>query len=336
MTHHLRADRRRRFVGKKTTAVACALVTLLAAASAFAGSWSEGPGDAGDLVPTAQVPVGAGSLDLITGSVPTGTDEDLYKICLTGGQTFSATTVGQTVRWDTQLFLFDAGGAGVYANDDAAPFIPPVWPLSILPAGDPLTPSAPGVYYLAISSYDNDALSSGGEIFPTDPIPFVAVGPTGPGGGSPLSGWTNTGGGNPEGGTGGVGPYEIRLTGTRYCRQVATVDIKPEGLPNSINLKSKGVIPVAILTTSDLDATTIDPMSVCFGDAESPAERDCTEAHGRGHLEDVDGDGDIDLVLHFETQETEIDPGDTEACLTGSAGAGVTVEGCDSVNIVNS
>jgi hypothetical protein len=162
------------------------------------------------------------------------------------------------------------------------------------------------------------------------------VGPTGPGGGSPLSGWTNTGGGNPEGGTGGVGPYEIRLTGTRYCRQVATVDIKPEGLPNSINLKSKGVIPVAILTTSDLDATTIDPMSVCFGDAESPAERDCTEAHGRGHLEDVDGDGDIDLVLHFETQETEIDPGDTEACLTGSAGAGVTVEGCDSVNIVNS
>lgn len=112
------------------------------------------------------------------------------------------------------------------------------------------------------------------------------------------------------------------------------VDIKPGSDPNSINLLERGVIPVAILTTDTLDASTVDPDSVCFGDAEAPAERDCTEAHGTGHPEDVDGDGDDDLVLHFETQETGIDPGDTEACLMGHTTGGIAIEGCDSVRTV--
>lgn len=33
-----------------------------------------------------------------------------------------------------------------------------------------------------------------------------------------------------------------------------TVDIKPGSTPNSINLKSRGVVPVAVLTTGDFDA----------------------------------------------------------------------------------
>jgi hypothetical protein len=38
---------------------------------------------------------------------------------------------------------------------------------------------------------------------------------------------------------------------------VVTIDIKPGEFPNSINLKSKGKIPVAILTTNTFDATTV-------------------------------------------------------------------------------
>lgn len=91
------------------------------------------------------------------------------------------------------------------------------------------------------------------------------------------------------------------------------IDIKPGNEDNSINLKSKGVIPVAILTTADFDATTVDPSSVRFGKTGTEA----APMHEGGHIEDVDGDGDNDLLFHFSTQETGLQEGDTEAYLTG-------------------
>ena len=118
--------------------------------------------------------------------------------------------------------------------------------------------------------------------------------------------------------------------------QAAGIDIKPGSFPNSINLGNKGVIPVAILSTPSFNATTVNPATVCFGDAENTAQRDCTEAHGMGHPEDVNGDGLMDLVLHYETDQTGIDPTDTQACLTGVTFANIPVEGCDSVRIVGS
>jgi hypothetical protein len=115
------------------------------------------------------------------------------------------------------------------------------------------------------------------------------------------------------------------------CPIPVRIDIKPGSFPNSIKLSNRGVIPVAILGSPEFDATTVDPLTVCFGDAEAPAQRDCTEKHGKGHISDVDGDGDLDLVLHFETTQTGIDPGDAQACLTGTTFDGQAIEGCDSV-----
>jgi len=128
-------------------------------------------------------------------------------------------------------------------------------------------------------------------------------------------------------GTLGRGAWTIANVSTLGPLRVA-IDIKPGGFPNSINPRSNGVIPVAILTTATFDATTVDPLSVKFG------PNGATEAHERGHIEDVDGDGDLDLVLHFRTQETGIRCGDTSASLTGQTFDGQAIQGSDSIRTV--
>lgn len=106
------------------------------------------------------------------------------------------------------------------------------------------------------------------------------------------------------------------------------IDVKPGSFPNSINPMSMGKIPVAILTTDTFDATSVDPNTVRFG-------RNGTEA-GPVHsaLEDVDGDGRIDMILHFNTQDTGIQCGDTSASLKGKSFGGQAIGGSDSVNTV--
>lgn len=101
------------------------------------------------------------------------------------------------------------------------------------------------------------------------------------------------------------------------------IDIKPGSNPNSINLKSKGVVPVAVLTTNEFDASTINPSTVVFAGA-SPL---------RWSMEDVDNDGDGDLVLHFETGDLILN-GNGEAVLTGFTLDGKPVKGTDSYRIV--
>lgn len=111
------------------------------------------------------------------------------------------------------------------------------------------------------------------------------------------------------------------------------VDIKPESCPNPLNVKAKGVLPVAILGTEDLDITQIDPETVRLAgvaplrwdweDVATPFEpflgkvdcmEDCT----------TDGpDGYLDLTLKFDTQEVvdalgEVDEGCLVLTLTGN------------------
>jgi hypothetical protein len=185
-------------------AALCALTAALLAGPALAAPEL---GDAGELPLTAQEPGPAGPLRSITGNVGTF-DSDMYKVCLTGGADFSASTVG-TTGFDTQLFLFDERGMGVYANDDD---LGGAIMQSRLPAGHALGPKTPGVYYLAISAFDRDPQSSPdprlGYIF----LPSLGVvGPIDRGGGAPITGWAHRLGDKPG------GAYAISLTGTRSC-----------------------------------------------------------------------------------------------------------------------
>jgi predicted outer membrane repeat protein len=128
----------------------------------------------------------------------------------------------------------------------------------------------------------------------------------------------------PQGAHCDIGAFELVIT------LAVLIDIKPDSATNPINLSKKGVTPVAVLGTPTFDPATVDPSTVCFGDAGDASQRDCTVAPGTT-LTDVNGDGILDLVLHFETQQAGIDPGDTQACLTGDLYDSTSIEGCDSI-----
>lgn len=181
------------------------IIALSQPAEAF--TWAEIE-DAGELPETAQDITNITKnepLEFITGHLESPTDVDMYAIFVTGGGDFSATTVGWTIDVDTQLTLFDSTGIGVYSNDDFAT----ANRQSTLPAFNMLTPTAPGIYYLAISDFDYDPVSGEGYIFPhPDSIgsDTDVNGPTGPGGASPITGWDGIS-------TFGGGSYTIALTG---------------------------------------------------------------------------------------------------------------------------
>lgn len=180
-------------------AVATMLVTT--ASPAHAATHTE-VGDAPSLVP-GQTVTGADVLTSISGTVAAPDQPDLYRICVTGP--FSATTVG-SATFDTQLFLFTDGGAGVanghVSNDDA-----PVGNLrSTIPSsgtfanGGTIT-YTPGPHYLAVSGFDNDPRDADGDrIFPNT---FGGVIHPEAGAG-PLASWS---------GGGATGDYTITLTG---------------------------------------------------------------------------------------------------------------------------
>jgi serine protease len=108
-----------------------------------------------------------------------------------------------------------------------------------------------------------------------------------------------------------------------------TLDIKPRRFANNINPEREGTIAVAILTTDIFDATTVDPLSVKFGPSGA------TEAHGKGHIRDANGDGRPDLVLHFHIPDTGIRCGDTTVALTGQILGGQAIQGSDSIRTVH-
>ena len=112
--------------------------------------------------------------------------------------------------------------------------------------------------------------------------------------------------------------------------QAIPIDIKPGSDPNSINPKSKGKIPVAILSTKDFNAPKmVDRDSLTFG--ATGDEDSLAFCNPKG--EDINGDRLKDLVCHFYTEDTGFLCGDTEGVLKGMTMDGTPIEGSDSVRI---
>ena len=185
-------------------------------------------GDAGDLPGTAQTSAGmqpfGTPLDSITGTIASDSDQDLFAIFINDPATFSASTnnagTDLTVDDDTMLFLFNASGLGVLGNDDTDD----TNVKSTIPIGS--FTGAAGVYFIAVSIFDNTPISSGEEIFDLGAlaVPGAAVGPNGPGGGSPITGWDLF----PD--PSQTGPYRIDLTGATFVPEPSTIVLTALGL----------------------------------------------------------------------------------------------------------
>jgi hypothetical protein len=160
-------------------------------------------GDAGQTLGTALVTKSPFDLSGIAGNLGT-TEADIYVLRLSAGELFTASTVSNTSNFfDTELFLFDGNGLGLVANDDDD-FNPPQSALSYLPTES-------GYYFLAIAGSGFLPESISGLIFPEGFIPGLLdtglLGPTGAGGGDPLTGWTGT--------TSEQGGYLVAVTGAK-------------------------------------------------------------------------------------------------------------------------
>ncbi len=195
--------------------------------------WDEqqnGGGDAGELVGTAQRVASPGAQPCFTpvtrirGDMAEN-DTDMYVICITDPANFSATTVG-TTSWDTQLWLFRCDGFGVVHNDDN-------------PNGTGLQSridnrtnciQSPGIYLLAITRYNRDAVNSRGElIWAASPSNQVRC-PDGPGQNSPLAGWSTP--------TTTAGRYVIQLQGAYFVDANGTSggDVNGDGCVDDADL----------------------------------------------------------------------------------------------------
>jgi hypothetical protein len=110
------------------------------------------------------------------------------------------------------------------------------------------------------------------------------------------------------------------------------IEIKPGSYPPSINLKSNGVVPVAILGSATFDVHQIDPTTVKLANAPVALKGN---GQPMASYEDVNADGIIDLVVHVPTQALQLTPADVKAILTGFLLNGTEIKGSESIQIMH-
>lgn len=115
------------------------------------------------------------------------------------------------------------------------------------------------------------------------------------------------------------------------AEQTVGIDIRPNEFPNVINLKSKGIVPVAILSAENFDALTVDVSTIRLAGASAKQKH---KGESKAIEKDVNGDGLLDLVVQIEISELQLDKNSTQAELTAKTHGGLALRGTDSVTIV--
>ena len=111
----------------------------------------------------------------------------------------------------------------------------------------------------------------------------------------------------------------------KHARSVE-IAIRAEHETAVVNLASRGVVGVAILGAADFDVAQIDRATLRFGPSSA------TPAHkAGGHLEDVNGDSNPDLLSHYRIADIGFSEADKSACVSGETSDGTPILGCGTI-----
>lgn len=114
------------------------------------------------------------------------------------------------------------------------------------------------------------------------------------------------------------------------------ISIKPPAAPPvPMNPGDRGNIPVAILGSATFDASTVDVSSLRLGPGDAAVFSPGNSGGSKATLEDVNGDGFPDLVVHFPSQQIQVQCGTTSLLLTGKTTSGTPIRGTEAIQAVS-
>jgi len=239
----------------------------------------------------------------IGGSLQAGSPIDLA-VTNPDGFTITATTSIQT----DEEFLREAQGELYYSESelgsDGKPEDVVYWPIQ--KTGDYVFKAIPEVGVSPTSTYNLTFQTGSTTVLLAQNVPISQI---------PIQGYGIT----------------TSVTGAISSFIPVAIDIKPGSYPNSINLGSSGVVPVAILGSAIFDVRQIDVTTINIANAPVKLKNN---GHPMTSYSDINGDGFIDLVSQVPTQALQLTATSTKADLVGRLTNGTIIKGSDSVRIV--
>lgn len=128
------------------------------------------------------------------------------------------------------------------------------------------------------------------------------------------------------------GDYSLVISGVSPSMKQMNIDVKPGSDDDwaPINPKSRGKIPVALLSSSSFDAMAVDISTLTFG---ATGDEDSL-SHCNKTGKDVNGDGMLDMLCHFYNQKANFSKDSIEGTLRGRTSKGTVFEGSGVLKVV--
>ena len=132
------------------------------------------------------------------------------------------------------------------------------------------------------------------------------------------------------------GTYTLTVKSARPPVLQISIDVKPgnnhttvldaRGVPHPAALRgiARGSLPVALLSSDNFEATKVDQSTLRFG---STGKEDSLVSCNGGRGTDVNHDGKLDLICHFDLRKANFALSESEGTITGKTGDGQDFEG---------